>query len=42
MCAFECLYELDGICLLDNEPCEESCDRNEDCRFCELDCKKEE
>lgn len=40
MCDFECIYELDDMCLLDKEPCISDCDRNKDCRFCAKDCKE--
>lgn len=41
MCDFECIYELDDMCLLDKEPCISDCDRFEDCRFCDRDCQKD-
>ena len=41
MCDFQCIYERGGLCLLDNDACTNTCDRNNNCDICENDCKKE-
>lgn len=39
-CNFQCVYERGGICLLDEDVCTASCDRNESCWACENSCNK--
>lgn len=41
MCDFQCIYERGGLCLLDNDICTDTCDRNNECRICENECKNE-
>ena len=38
MCEFSCIYERGGLCLLDNDVCTDSCDRNNKCKKCENTC----
>ena len=38
MCEFSCIYERGGLCLLDNDVCADSCDRNNKCKNCENTC----
>lgn len=42
MCDFECIYERGGLCLLDDDVCADTCERNNECDICEHDCKREE
>lgn len=39
---FNCIYERGGLCLLDNDVCSDTCDRDSKCEMCENDCKQEE
>lgn len=42
MCDFTCMYERGGKCLLDDDICTDTCDRNNDCKVCEAECHREE